>query len=78
MDEELKRKIIEIRDIMESIDYDINSTIQDIYELEETIEESNKNCIKDINDFKRELKRDGLYSEKLEEFIDNYLRFYNK
>mgnify|MGYP003294771421 CR=1 FL=1 len=30
------------------------------------------------NNFKRELKRDGLYSDKLEEFLENYMKYYNK
>lgn len=32
----------------------------------------------DIDNLKRELKRDGLYSEQMEEFLENYMRYYNK
>lgn len=38
----------------------------------------NSNSIKDIENLKRELKRDGLYSDKLEEFLENYMKYYNK
>ena len=36
-----------------------------------------RNIIKDINNFKRELKRDGLYSNKLDDFIEDYMKYYN-
>ena len=44
----------------------------------DTLEEKSNNSIKDINNFKRELKREGLYSEELEEFIEQYMTYYNK
>ena len=34
--------------------------------------------IYDIYNFKRELKRDGLYTEELEQFIEQYIIYYNK
>ena len=44
----------------------------------ETIQNNQeRNMIKDINNFKRELERDGLYSNKLDDFIEDYMKYYN-
>lgn len=50
-------------------------TISEIYDF---VELQSKSSIKDIDNFKRELKRDGLYNEELEEFIEQYMIYYNK
>lgn len=42
------------------------------------LEDNANKGIKDIDNLKRELKRDGLYSDKLEAFLENYMRYYNK
>lgn len=47
-------------------------------ELEYDIKERDNNSIKDIDNLKRELKRDGLYSIQLEEFLEDYMKYYNK
>lgn len=36
-----------------------------------------KKKIDEIDNSKRELKREGLYSEKLDDFIEQYMIYYN-
>lgn len=62
--EELKREVEEKQD--------------KIYELEDTIDDMKENSILDIDNFKWQLRNDHLYTKELEEFINNYMRFYNK
>lgn len=38
----------------------------------------NKNRIEDLDLFIRKLKEDNLYTRELEEFIEEYMKFYNK
>lgn len=78
MEENTKRKLNEIEDYIDSADWELKSAQDELYKIYDLIEESSKNSIKNIDNFKRELKRDGLYSEKLEEFIEQYMIYYNK
>ena len=78
MEENIKRKLNEIEDYIDSADWELKSAQDELYKIYDLIEENLKNSIKDIDNFKRELKRDGLYSEKLEEFIEQYMIYYNK
>lgn len=62
----------------------IDNAVWDLVKAREEIEQiqyknrQNTKSIKDIDNLKRELKRDGLYSDKLEEFLENYMKYYNK
>lgn len=76
--EELRKKLAELDDYIDSARYDIDSAIDEINNLYVLIEEKDSKTIKDIDNLKRELKRDGLYSDKLEEFLENYMKYYNK
>ena len=49
-----------------------------IDELEATIANMKEDCILDIDNFKWQLRNDNLYSQELETFIENYVRYYNK
>lgn len=75
--EEIK-DIKEAKNILNNIRYDLNIVNEYLAENEDLIREQNKSMIKDIDNLKRELKRDGLYSNKLEEFLENYMKYYNK
>lgn len=37
----------------------------------------NRNKIEDLDLFIRKLKEDNLYSKEIEEFIENFIKFYN-
>ena len=78
MEKETRIKLNELYDSITSASWAIEETIRDFDNLEMTLRENNKKEIKDIDNLKRELKRDGLYSEKIEEFLENYMRYYNK
>lgn len=78
MEQDIKIKIIELYNLLDGIGWDISQAKTDLDVLENKIKEKNENTIKDIDNLKRELKRDGLYSDKLEEFLENYMKYYNK
>ena len=78
MEKNIKRKLNEVEDYIDSADWELKSAQDELYKIHDLIEENSKNSIKDINNFKRELKREGLYSEKLDDFIEEYMKYYNK
>lgn len=78
----LDRKIGRIAYEITDISWEISAKARELEDLEIALKEQeeykNKNTIKDIDNFKRELKREGLYNQKLEEFIEQYMIYYNK
>lgn len=78
MEENIKRKLNEVEDYIDSADWELKSAQDELYKIYDLIEENSKSSIKDIDNFKRELKRDGLYNQKLEDFIEQYMKYYNK
>ena len=78
MEEDIKKKINQVEDYLYDVGLDLEYAQDELNRLYDTLEEKLNNNIKDINNFKRELKREGLYSEKSEEFIEQYMTYYNK
>ena len=78
MEEEVRKKLMEIEDYLSCAETDIIYTKQELDNLYDELKDKEKTQIKDVQNFKRQLRKDGLYSDKLEEFIENYMRFYNK
>lgn len=78
MEEDIKKKINQVEDYLCDVGLDLEYARDELNRLYDTIEEKSNNGIKDINNFKRELKREGLYSEKLDDFIEEYMKYYNK
>jgi len=74
MEENLK----EIKSTLRNMNWNFDIVNEYLAEIEDLIREQNQSMIKDIENLKRELKRDGLYSDKLEEFLENYMKYYNK
>lgn len=78
MEKDINQKIYELWNLLDNIGWDISEAKQTLENLEINLKEKDENTIKDINNLKRELKRDGLYSDKLEDFLENYMKYYNK
>lgn len=78
MEEEIKRKLSDLQDYIENAQWDLTCAKEELDNLWDKLEEKTNTGIKNIENLKRELKRDGLYSEKLEEFLENYMKYYNK
>lgn len=78
MEENIRKKMNEVEDYLYDVGLDLEYAKDELRDLYNLLEEKSTNGIKDIDNFKRELKRDGLYSEKLEEFIEQYMIYYNK
>ena len=76
--EEIKKELKEVNMYLRENLFELNSMANYIAEIYDFVELQSKSSIKDINNFERELKRDGLYSEKLEDFIEQYMLYYNK
>ena len=73
-----EEKIQRLEGIIESLEKEIKNNQNKIYKLEDTIDAMKQSGIFDIENFKWQLRNDNLYTRELEEFIDNYMRFYNK
>lgn len=69
--------IKDLYDNIASIRYELEDIDTNLTELGEMLDYKDNNSIKDIDNFKRELKREGLYSRKLEDFIEEYMHYYN-
>lgn len=78
MEEDIRKKINQIENYLYDVGLDLEYARDKLNRLYDVIEEKSNNSIKDINNFKRELKREGLYSEKLEDSIEEYMKYYNK
>lgn len=78
MDKDIKIKLIEISNLLDNVGWDLSDAKTQLENLEYKLQEQENKSIKDINNFKRELKRDGLYNQKIEDFIEQYMLYYNK
>lgn len=71
-----KNKVEEKIEEIETILYEeLNERIGDLKELLDFEEPTG---IKDLDNFIWKLKLENLYDEKLEKFINDYMKFYNK
>lgn len=78
MEKDINQKIYELWNLLDNISWDISEARESLDNLEISLKEKAENSIKDIENLKRELRRDGLYSDKLEDFLENYMKYYNK
>lgn len=78
MEETIRKKLSDLEDYIENAESDLYYAKKELTELWDKLENNSDKSIKDIDVLKRELKRDGLYSNKLEEFLENYMKYYNK
>ena len=76
MEKEIINKMSDLYNKLDDIGWDIAQVKTELCDLGKNMKKSNS--IKDVDNLKRELKRDGLYSNKLEEFLENYMKYYNK
>ena len=76
--EEMEKRVKEINMYLRENLFELSSMADNIAEIYDFVKLQSKSSIKDIDNFKRELKREGLYSNKLEEFIEQYMIYYNK
>lgn len=75
---DLEERISELKDYIDyqQSEYDELEEIKD--DLERQVNDLKmKDGINDLEDFIFRLKVNGLYSDKLQDFIDEYLKYYN-
>lgn len=75
--EDVRKNIIGLYNELDEAEIEIVRAKIELEELEINLKDKEKNTIKDVENFKRELKRDGLYSEKLADFLEYYIKYYN-
>lgn len=71
----------ELKELLEDyneLNNDNETNKNKIYELEDKIDSIQENSILDLDNFIWKLKSDNLYTSELEDFIENYMKFYNK
>ena len=78
MEESIKRKLERIQGDLEYIGWNLGDTKEEINNIWDELLIQQNNSIRDIENLKRELKRDNLYSKELEDFLENYMKYYNK
>lgn len=76
--EEIEDKINRIYDMIDSAGWEMSNALDEVNSLLTNIQNIENEGIKNVENFKRELMRAGLYSEKLKEFVDNYIRWDNQ
>lgn len=69
--------IEEIRNEFDDMFNDIIDRMQLLENIIEKFEEEEVDSIKNVNDFKFKLKQESFYTKELEQFIDNYIKYYN-
>lgn len=78
MEESIKRKLERIQGDLEYIGWNLGDTKEEINNIWDELLIQQNNSIRDIENLKRELKRDNLYPKELEDFLENYMKYYNK
>lgn len=69
-EKDLKIEVTEIYNLLDNIGWDLSEAREKLDKLEEEIKYKEKQSIKDINNFKIELKKARLYTDEMEEFIE--------
>lgn len=77
-EKDLKIEVTEIYNLLDNICWDLSEAKEKLDNLEEEIKYKEKQSIKDINNFKIELKKARLYTDEMEVFIEQYMKYYNK
>ena len=75
--EKLLEKLNSVEISMANLEDEIIDARNDISDMYEEIYEMKKNGIINVNLFKLKMQQEGLWSKEIEDFIDNYLKFYN-
>ena len=75
--EKLLEKLNSVEISMANVEDEIIDARNDISDMYEEIYEMKKNGIINVNLFKLKMQQEGLWSKQIEDFIDNYLKFYN-
>lgn len=77
--EQLKKKLYELSNVVDDLCYEIDNLRDTYCELEDiSISITSSNGINNVNHFKEKLIDRGLNNSELENFIDEYMKFYNK
>lgn len=75
--EEILKQLKEINTAVNNCEDEIIYTRNNFNYIYEEIDNMKRKSIINLNEFKRRLREDGLYTKEIEDFIENYLKFYN-
>ena len=75
--EEILKQLKEINIAVNNCEDEIIYARNNFNYIYEEIDNMKRKSIINLNEFKRRLREDGLYTKEIENFIENYLKFYN-
>ena len=75
--EQILKQLKEINTAVNNCEDEIIYTRNNFNYIYEEIDNMKRKSIINLNEFKRRLREDGLYTKEIEDFIENYLKFYN-
>lgn len=75
--EEILKQLEEINIAVNNCEDEIIYARNNFNYIYEEIDNMKRKSIINLNEFKRRLREDGLYTKEIEDFIENYLKFYN-
>ena len=75
--EEILKQLKEINTAVNNCEDEIIYARNNFNYIYEEIDNMKRKSIINLNEFKRRLREDGLYTKEIEDFIENYLKFYN-
>ena len=75
--EEILKQLKQINIAINNCEDEIIYSRNNFNYIYEEIDNMKRKSIINLNKFKRRLREDGLYTKELDEFIENYLKFYN-
>ena len=75
--EEILKQLEEINIAVNNCEDEIIYARNNFNYIYEEIDNMKRKSIINLNKFKRRLREDGLYTKEIEDFIENYLKFYN-
>ena len=79
--EQLEQRVKELEERIEELENDLDYEYENSSQLEEIIEEleskTNNDCYINFDNLIFHLKRNNLYDRKMEDFIEEYFKFYD-
>ena len=79
--EQLEQRVKDLEERIEELENDLDYEYENSSQLEEIIEEleskTNNDCYINFDNFIFLLKRNNLYDRKMEDFIEEYFKFYD-
>lgn len=77
-EEDLSLLIMQLYNMLHDIRWEINDAQDKLNEIEEKAKKDKNLGIRDVDYFIKRLIAENLYTNEMKDFIDKYMKFYNK